>query len=296
MEQNIEKFLDYLLKEKKYSVLTIQAYKVDIISFFKFVKQLDVEIVTVNYDLIRLWIVELSSREYSNRSINRKLSSLKSFFKFQQHIGQIHINPMQLHRSLKVGKRLQIPFSRKEIESVRNQLLSRNDFAGLRDLLVVDLFYLLGIRRSELIGLKLSDIDLIGKRIRILGKGSKVRYVPMIDELISLCEEYLVARSLVVDKAEIHFVVLDDGNKVNEMFVYRLINSYFSNVTTKEKKSPHMLRHSFASHLIEEGADINSVKELMGHESLSTTSIYTQVNLQELKRVYEKAHPRKLKK
>lgn len=296
MVYDVERFLEYLTKERKYSLLTVKAYRVDIYSFNDFVVLHNQNLAGVDYDLVRLWIVKLSSDGLSNRTINRKLSSLKSFYKFLQQIGSVKVHPMQLHRSLKIDKTLQVPFSRIEIQKVRQKLRDEGTLVCIRDLVVIDLLYLLGLRRSELVNLKLGDFDFSAKQLRVLGKGDKVRYLPILDELVDLCLEYLDIRASFIEVEHNGFVVMEDGNKINEMFVYRLINGYFSNVTTKEKKSPHMLRHSFASHLIEEGADINSVKELMGHESLATTSIYTQVNLQELKKAYQSAHPRRLKK
>lgn len=294
MEKNIAKFLEFIAKEKGYSHLTLKAYGDDLNAFKDFSIALGYSLVDVTYDIVRAWIVSLSEQGFANRSINRKISSLRSFYKFMQQVGQIKVHPLQLHRSLKVEKKLHLPFSQKEIAKVRLSLVGQTDLESQRDLLVIDLLYMLGLRRAELVSLRIEDFDFFSKQVKIHGKGDKVRYLPLLPELCQDIASYLetVSEKWGVSKTKGWLLYKDSANKMNEMFVYRLINRYFSVVTTKEKKSPHVLRHSFASHLIEGGADINSVKELMGHESLSTTQIYTQVNLKELKRVYQSAHPR----
>ncbi|MHC5353765.1 tyrosine-type recombinase/integrase [Myroides sp. LJL115] len=294
MEKNISKFLDFIAKEKGYSTLTLKAYGDDLSAFDSFSTTLGFSLVEVNYDIVRAWIVSLSEQGFANRSINRKISTLRSFYKFMQQVGQVRVHPLQLHRSLKVEKKLHLPFSQNEIDKVRSSLKENSDLESQRDLLVIDLLYMLGLRRAELVALRVEDFDFYSKQVKIHGKGDKVRYLPVLPELCQSIFSYLevVSELWGVSKTKGWLLYRDRANKVNEMFVYRLINRYFSVVTTKEKKSPHVLRHSFASHLIEGGADINSVKELMGHESLSTTQIYTQVNLKELKRVYQSAHPR----
>lgn len=298
MDKNVERFIEYLYKEKNYSLQTIEAYKFDLISYVAFLQSKELDYLKVKYDGVRLWVVELSEQELSNRSINRKMSSLRSFYKFLLRIGEVEVSPMQLHRSLKIEKKLQLPFSVKEINVVRNMLIDKEDFNSVRDLLIVEMLYCLGLRRAELVTLDVSDVDFYLHQVKVHGKGNKVRAVPMIQVVEDLLKKYLTYRSLVLSEMDINstLVVNEKGNKINEMFVYRVINSYFSNATTKEKRSPHMLRHSFATHLLENGADINSIKELMGHESLATTQGYAQINLSELKKIYQGAHPRMKKK
>lgn len=298
MDKNVERFIEYLYKEKNYSLQTIEAYKFDLISYVAFLQSKELDYLKVKYDGVRLWVVELSEQELSNRSINRKMSSLRSFYKFLLRIGEVEVSPMQLHRSLKIEKKLQLPFSVKEINVVRNMLIDKEDFNSVRDLLIVEMLYCLGLRRAELVALDVSDVDFYLHQVKVHGKGNKVRAVPMIQVVEDLLKKYLTYRSLVLSEMDINstLVVNEKGNKINEMFVYRVINSYFSNATTKEKRSPHMLRHSFATHLLENGADINSIKELMGHESLATTQGYAQINLSELKKIYQGAHPRMKKK
>ncbi|WP_121964127.1 tyrosine-type recombinase/integrase [Myroides sp. N17-2] len=294
MSENLEKFIEYLQKERNYSDKTIGAYQNDIGDFVSFLEQLSLDYLKVGYDGVRLWIVELSEQGLTNRSINRKTSALSSYYKFLLKIGEVDTNPLYLHRSLKVEKKLQLPFSIKEIDTVRAMFEGKDDFESLRDLVIVEMLYCLGLRRAELVALELVDVDFYLHQVKIYGKGSKERVVPMLDNLEGLLKLYLESRSKVVGKTmeERALLVNISGKKIDEMFVYRIINSYFSNATTKEKKSPHMLRHSFATHLLEGGADINSIKELMGHESLSTTQGYAQINLSELKKVYQSSHPR----
>lgn len=294
MTEDLYKFLEYLKKEKKYSVHTIRAYKDDISSFFRFLEQSEMADCPVQYDMVRAWIVALSENGVINRSINRKTSALRTYYTFLQKIKRIEVNPLQQHRSLKVEKKIQIPFSEKEINRVREVLEEQNDFESLRDLLIVEMLYCLGLRRAELCAITESDVDFNLRVIKVKGKGGKERLVPVINELEQKIKQYLTAKKEYFNATykDSNLLVNNKANKIDENFVYRIINNYFSNATTKEKKSPHMLRHSFATHLLENGADINSIKELMGHASLASTQVYAQINLKELKNVYQKAHPR----
>lgn len=294
MDINLRKYEDYLEKERNYSHKTILAYVGDVSSFVLFVEEeLELGYLKVTYDEVRLWLVVLSEAGLSNRSINRKMSSLRSFYSFLQKIKMVSSNPLRLYRSLKVEKKLQVPFSQEEMEAVRLLFSEKRDFESIRDLLVIELFYSLGIRRAELLSLKVVDLDFYGDLVKVRGKGGKERLIPMMRGLKQLLREYLFERneSMGFDSVE-ELVITKNGDKVSETFVYNLINDYFSLVSSKEKRSPHMLRHTFATHLLGNGADINSIKELMGHSSLSSTEIYAHANLNELKRVYAKAHPR----
>lgn len=294
MTEDLQKFLEYLEKEKKYSAHTLRAYKDDISSFYFFLNQSQIEPSEVQYDEIRAWIVSLSEEGMINRSINRKISALKTYYTFLQKIKKIEVSPLQMHRSLKTEKKIQIPFSVKEIDKVRELLEKEGSFESYRDLLIVEMLYGLGLRRSELCGIKESDVDFGLKVIKIRGKGGKERLMPLIQELGDKIKKYLIIKKEYFNSTykATNLLVNNKANKVDENFVYRVINNYFSDATTKEKKSPHMLRHSFATHLLENGADINSIKELMGHASLASTQVYAQINLKELKKVYQKAHPR----
>lgn len=295
MENFKNKFQDYLLLEKKYSLHTVTAYTNDIVFFESFLSSAfdDTNLITVNYNQVRAWIVSLSDDGISNSSINRKISSLKSFYKFLLKTKQIETSPLLKHKALKAPKKLQIPFSEKELDLVLNQIVYTNDFDGIRDKLIVDLFYTTGIRRAELINLKLQNIDLSNGTLKVLGKRNKERIIPILPVVENQIKLYLTERShlqRIVDGE--YFFLLLKGVKLNDSFVYRLINYYFSNVSEKVKKSPHILRHTFATHLLNNGADINSVKELLGHSSLASTQVYTHSSLAELKKVYGNAHPR----
>jgi integrase/recombinase XerC len=298
MENLKNKFQEYLLLEKNYSQHTITAYSQDISFFEAFLSNQfdDCNLRTVNYNQIRAWIVSLSDDGLSNSSINRKIASLKAFFRFLLKTKQIDGSPLLKHKALKTSKKLQIPFSEKEVDLVLNEINYTNDFEGIRDKLIVDLFYTTGIRRAELINLKWQNIDLSNKTIKVLGKRNKERIIPILPIVENQITLYLAERShlqTIID-SEFFFLLLK-GVKLNDSFVYRIINYYFSNVSEKVKKSPHILRHTFATHLLNNGADINSVKELLGHSSLASTQVYTHNSLAELQKVYKNAHPRNKK-
>jgi integrase/recombinase XerC len=293
----IASFLEYLVLERKYSKHTVTAYKKDISSFFVFcADEYETEnLKDVNYSQIRSWIVKLVDDRISNNSINRKVSSLKSFYKFLQKTEQIKSNPLVKHKSLKVAKKVQVPFTSKEINEVINNLDIGDDFKSLRNKLIVELFYSTGMRRAELINLKLESISFQSKTIKVLGKRNKERLIPLIPSVIKTIEEYLSFKKEITTDSDYLFVT-EKGKKIYETLVYRLINNYFSNVSTKVKKSPHILRHSFATHLLNQGADLNSVKELLGHSSLASTQVYTHNSLEKIKQAYNQAHPRSHKK
>ena len=298
MENFKNKFYDYLLLEKNYSQHTVTAYINDIGFFesFLFNEFEDDNLIRVNYNQIRSWIVSLSGDGISNASINRKVSSLKSFYKFLLKTKQIDTSPLLKHKALKAPKKIQIPFSEKELDMVLNQIMYKEGFEGVRDKLIVDLFYTTGIRRTELINLKIQNVDLSNKTIKVIGKRNKERIIPILTIIEEQIKKYLSERSSIQEvKESEYFFLLSNGVKLNNSFVYRLINYYFSNVSEKVKKSPHILRHTFATHLLNNGADINSVKELLGHSSLASTQVYTHNSLAELQKVYNSAHPRNKK-
>lgn len=293
----INSFLEYISLEKKYSINTVTAYKNDLISFRDFlVTEFNQEnLVEVHYNQIRSWIVSMVDLKISNRTINRKVSSLKSFYKFLQKTQQIDVNPLSKHRALKVERKIQVPFSAKEINAVISNINLKDDFTAVRNKLIVELFYSTGIRRTELINIKERDISLLDKTIKVLGKRNKERFVPMLTSVNQTLNQYLKLKKGFSIGSEELFIT-EKGNKIYETLVYRIINSYFSQVSSKEKKSPHILRHSFATHLLNEGADLNSVKELLGHSSLASTQVYTHNSLDAIKKVYNQAHPRSNKK
>ena len=295
---NKDAFRDYLQLEKKYSPHTVNAYLNDI-SYFEVYNMECFEqdvIDQVNYSQIRSWIVALVDDGISNSTVNRKIASLKAFYKFLLKIKQIQVNPLLKHKALKMEKKLQIPFSEKELTDALSQNSVAEGFQEVRDKLIVELFYTAGIRRTELIHLKLSNVNLGAGTIKVLGKRDKERILPVLPVVIQQFQLYLKVRSLldVIVNQEYLFLT-KKGLKLSDSFVYRLINSYFSTVSEKVKKSPHILRHTFATHLLNNGADLNSVKELLGHSSLASTQIYTHSSLSELKKVYQEAHPRNKK-
>ena len=298
MKNNKEAFRDYLQLEKKYSPHTVLAYWNDITSFesFNLVHFDQSAIENANYSQIRSWIVSLVDAEVSATSVNRKIASLKAFYKFLLKTKQIEVSPLTKHKALKTPKKIQIPFSEKEMEAVLDGMQNPIGFEALRDKLIIDLFYTTGMRRTELLHLKISNINLSNKTIKVLGKRNKERILPLLPVICSLLERYLLERAEIQNEAKVNYVFLSKkGVKLSESFVYRLINSYFSTVSEKVKTSPHILRHTFATHLLNHGADLNSVKELLGHSSLASTQVYTHNSLSELKKVYKESHPRNLK-
>jgi integrase/recombinase XerC len=291
-------FINYLKLEKNYSAHTVQAYLHDLETFKEFIQnEFDcTDLKTVNYGMIRSWIVNLFENKIGNKSINRKISSLKAYYKFLLKTKQISENPLAKHKSLKVPKTLQIPFSEKEIGNVIDQLDDNKDFEGLRNKAIVELFYATGMRKSELIQLKLSDLDFHKHTVKILGKRNKERIVPLISPTIKTLKEYIeIRKDFENGKSEQVLFLSKKGVKISQTLVYRIINNYFSAISTKEKKSPHILRHSFATHLLNEGADLNAIKELLGHASLASTQVYTNNSIAELKKVYSNTHPRNKK-
>ena len=288
-------FSEYLLHEKNFSALTVKAYLTDLGSFSKFVqREYDADTIQeVNYPQIRSWIVFLIEQKITNRSVNRKISSLNSYFKFLIKTQTIQANPLSKHKALKTDKKIQIPFSQNEMEEVIEILALETDFEGIRNRFIVELFYATGIRRIELIQIKLKDLDLNNKTLKVLGKRNKERFVPLIDSAVMTANNYMQLRNEIeIIKDKDYLFLTKKGLKIYETLVYRIINEYFSKASYKVKKSPHILRHSFATHLLNQGADLNAVKELLGHSSLASTQVYTHNSIAELKKVYANAHPR----
>ncbi len=287
-------FLDYLQLEKKYSAHTITAYEGDLQAFRDYITsefdQKDID--DVNYSQIRSWIIALSEQNISNRSINRKIASLKSYYRFLLKTGQIEFSPLNKHKSLKIPRKVQIPFSKDEINKVLENI-DDSTFEGCRDKFIVELFYSTGIRRIELIEIKLKNLDIEGSVLKVLGKRNKERYVPLLDSVKASATHYLERRQSLPEARNSEYVFINSsGDKLGESFVYRIINNYFSVVSGKLKKSPHILRHSFATHLLNQGANLNAVKELLGHSSLAATQVYTHNSIAELSKIHRKAHPR----
>ncbi|WP_271405903.1 tyrosine-type recombinase/integrase [Tenacibaculum soleae] len=287
-------FLRYLEYEKNYSKNTINAYERDIIAFSNFCKEEfdQKEITLIHYHQIRTWIVALVENKISNRSVNRKISSLKTFYSFLQKIHEIEINPLAKHKALKVQKKIQTPFDNEEVESVLSVLEEGKDFESVRDRLIIELLYSTGMRRIELVNIKEKDIDFSRQVIKVLGKRNKERYVVVLPSVLKTLNQYLSLKRDYEKSSVEALLITKKGVKIYETLVYRVINLYFSKVSTKAKKSPHILRHAFATQLLNNGASLNSVKELLGHSSLAATQVYTHNSLEQIKKVYNKAHPR----
>lgn len=293
-----QKFLDYLQIEKNYSKLTIAAYSRDLSGFRDFcITSYDgLDFKEVSYPIIRSWIVSLVEQGNSNRTINRKVSSLKAYFKYLLKTRQLQINPLDKHKALKTQTKVEVPFSKEEIRAVLDSFEFDTSFEGMRDKTIIEMFYATGMRRAELINLTINAVDFANKTIKVLGKRNKERIIPILPVVEQLLKEYLYHRDQVTGSEHTDCLfILKNGHKINESFVYRTINGYFSKASTKQKKSPHILRHSFATHLLNEGADLNSVKELLGHSSLASTQVYTHNSIAMLKKQYGLAHPRNKK-
>jgi integrase/recombinase XerC len=291
----IEKFLDYLQLEKNYSSNTLSAYKRDLIQYNNFIIENNgnLEIENADYKIIRSWIVSMVSSNISNRSINRKVSSLKSFYKFLIKTDTIKSSPLKAHSPLKQSKKIQVPFSQEEINSLLDSDFFTNDYKGVLQKSIIAFFYFTGVRRIELINIKESDISLESSTIKVMGKRSKERIIPILPKLKKSLKYYREIKSKYNGNTSPEYLFISkNGKQLSEKFVYRTVNEYFKLVSPKIKKAPHVLRHSFATHLINEGADINSVKELLGHSSLSATQVYSHTSMERIKEVFKNSHPR----
>lgn len=288
----LERFLEYIAVEKRYSPNTLISYRKDLEDFSAFLLQTEAheDLVMVDKKIIRNFMVHLGEKKIAKRSINRKLSTLRSFYLFLLKVGEIKNSPLESIQSLKFYAEKQIPFSEEEMA---NQQLEANKPAkkSLLKELIVETLYQTGIRRAELVNLLLENVDFSKREMKVIGKGNKARVIPISEKLSSLMAEYLLIRKpLEADK--IYFFINTKGKKLNDKFVYSTVNTYLSLVTSKKKKSPHILRHSFATHVLEYGAEISKVKMIMGHSSLASTQVYTCANIEQLKKVFNSAHPR----
>ena len=292
---DFQDFIDYLALEKNYSKHTVAAYIKDLTFFSNYLLD-DYEtkdMGQVSYPMIRSWIVNLVNQGKSNRTINRKMSSLKAYFKFLLKTQQIQIDPMVKHRALKTSTKVQVPFSLDEINQVMGLLEQQEGFEVARDHFMVSLFYATGMRRAELVDLRIQDFDWSSGVVKVRGKRQKERLIPLLQSLKPLYERYIHERRQLPNIVDRPFLLLSQkGVKIYPELVYRVINGYFSKVSKKIKRSPHILRHSFATHLLDEGADLNAVKELLGHASLSSTQVYTHNSIAKLKQAHARAHPR----
>lgn len=288
-------FLQYLEFEKRFSPHTLAAYQSDLQQFSSFLNEV-YDITSVNevrHTQIRSWIVQLMKQNIQSRSINRKLSCLKTFFKYLQKRKLIDKNPMQKIVAPKMGKRLPAFVHQQKIDLLFKDIDFGEDYPGLRNRTIMELLYGTGIRRSELIGITVADIDLDQATLKVLGKGNKERMIPLSPHLREVLKEYLILREEHFGKSNLAPLLLTDkGRKMYPKMVYNTVKRYLSLVTTIEQRSPHVMRHSFATHLSDNGADLNAIKELLGHASLAATQVYTHNSIERLQEVYKKAHPK----
>ena len=286
----VNKFLSYLQTEKRYSVHTNLAYQMDIEQFLDFTIIVnEKELAEVTPLVIRGWIVDLIDKEYTKRTVNRKLSSLRSFFKWLKREAVIQHNPMQKVQGPKTEKRLPSFARSSDLTIEKMEQVFTSSFEGVRNRLIVEVFYQTGMRLSELINLKNSDIE--KDRIKVVGKRNKERIIPISSLLFEMIEEY--RKHLKLNDLENEFLfLLNNGNKVYAKFVYRIINTYLGQVTNLDKCSPHVLRHTFATHMLNNGAGLETLKDLLGHANLSATQVYTHNSFKQLTNIYSQAHPR----
>ena len=289
----IQAFLDYLKFEKRYSQHTLISYQNDLEQFFAYLaSQFDappVNRITAMY--IRSWLAEMKEDEMTSKTINRKISSLKSFFKYEMKTGGLEQTPMATITTPKISKRLPVFVEQKDMATLFDYVEFSDDWKGRTERLVLRLFYSTGMRLSELINLKESQLDASHSQVKVLGKGNKERIIPIARELVDDMKQYINEKPVRADGVVTVFVT-EKGKPLQPRSVYSFVNHHLAQVTTIQKKSPHILRHSFATHLMNNGADLNAVKELLGHSSLAATQIYTHNTIEKLKEVFKKAHPK----
>lgn len=289
----IERFIQYLQFEKRFSPHTVTAYQKDLDQFSEFLIQIEMDYINSSHTHIRSWVVELLDKGLEPKSINRKVSCVRSFYKFLQREQLIQKNPMLLVRAPKIPKRLPSIIEEQKL----NSLLDKKDifdanFGGVRDKLVIELLYGTGIRLSELVNLKVTDINIYEQHIKVLGKRNKERIIPTNNSLLLLIQQYIVAKNEVfINNISPMLIVKDNGEDVYPKFIYRIVKSYLS-LISHSKTSPHILRHTFATSLLNHGADLNAIKDLLGHASLAATQVYTTNSVERLKSVYKLAHPK----
>jgi integrase/recombinase XerC len=292
---NIQSFLDYLKFQKRYSRHTIISYENDLSTFIKFIEQefSETDLEKIKPAFIRTWLAKLKSEGISSKTINRKISSLKSFFKYQLRQQQITVSPMATIVSPKSGKKLPQFVDKKDIHTLFTHVEFTDDWNGKTERLILELLYNTGIRKAELISLQEQHIDLVNCTIKVLGKGNKERIIPISKEFSQAIHNYMQAKNAEIETyANAILLVNSKGKKLDPKYVYNITKKYLALITTIDKKSPHILRHSFATHLTNNGADLNAVKELLGHSSLAATQIYTHNTIEKLKDIYKKAHPK----
>ncbi|MGB1216749.1 MAG: tyrosine-type recombinase/integrase [Saprospiraceae bacterium] len=300
MGNKIKAFLHYLEYEKRYSKHTISAYRKDLGDMELYLKGEDYELQEVEeieFLHLRSWIVYLLKAKLTTKTINRKIAASKSFFKFLLRESVIEVNPSTKLIAPKISKRLPEYVEEHQMETLLNDLVFAEGYEGIRDKMIIELFYATGIRRAELIGLKTGDVDFSAKTIRVLGKRNKERLIPVSPKLLENISSFMINRKKEFPESEEPFLFLTGrGKAMYPKLVYNLVKKYLSFVTTTDQRGPHTLRHTFATHLSNRGADLNAIKELLGHANLSATQIYVHNSIERLRKVYEQAHPRGEKK
>lgn len=291
MDASRDSFLKYLQFEKRLSNHTVLAYSGDIDQFFTYLRtNYEIKAIKdINHTLVRNWIVELMDQKISPRSVNRKITTLKTFYKYLLRQGTVTENPMLKIMSPKTSKRLPVFVEKDNMNTLIDTVGFGEDVEGIRNKLIIELFYATGIRLSELINLKIDNVDLQACHIKVLGKRNKERIVPFNDQLKSSIQKYIDAKPSLPSQ---FLFQMKSGKKMYEKFVYRLVNEYLSMITTIDKTSPHVLRHTFATHMLNNGADLNAIKELLGHSSLAATQVYTHNTVEKLKNIHKQAHPK----
>ncbi|WP_207536244.1 tyrosine-type recombinase/integrase [Desertivirga arenae] len=290
----LERFKSYLQYEKRFSEHTVTAYMNDLDQFRSFIESQNPDILSVGHQDVRSWMVDLINSSIAPNTINRKLSTLRTFYTFLQREKLIELNPTLLIKALKAPKRLPVVVHESKMDDLLDsEGAFAEDFEGRRDKLIIELLFGTGIRLAELLNIKEADINLFDQSIKIFGKRSKERIVPLTSQIINEIKEYLSARQLQnFENLPIELFVTKDGKRAYPSLIYRIVKRYLDHITTNQKKSPHVLRHSFATTLLDNGADLNAIKELLGHASLAATQVYTHNSVEKLKSIYKQAHPR----
>jgi integrase/recombinase XerC len=294
--KHVASFLSYLQFEKRYSNHTILAYEEDLQQFFVYLMEQfgmqEPALKEIAPSFVRSWLASLKEAKNGAKTINRKISSLKSFFKYHLRIGALEQSPMATIVSPKIPKRLPVYVDEKDTNTLFQHVEFPDTWSGRTDRLILAIFYNTGMRRSELVNLKEKQVNAAANTIKVLGKGNKERVIPVSAALITEINEYIAAKTSIESSDRVYLLINEKGEQVSAAYVYRAVKTYLSLVTTVDKKSPHVLRHTFATHLTNNGADLNAVKELLGHSSLAATQIYTHNTIEKLKDIYKKAHPK----
>jgi len=287
-------FINYLKYEKRYSPHTIKAYEMEVQAYLDFLEAEGMPFEEVDYKFCRYYFATMKEQGKSATSVNRAISVIKSYYKFLQREGMVSSSPVHLIKALKVGKKLPVVVEKEKMVTLLEEMETMEDsFENSRDFIIMELLFGTGIRLAELLEIKERDIDFLNKKILILGKRNKLRFVPIHSTLIEELKRYLQKKNEKhFDNISEHLIVTKEGKKAYPKLVYRVVNKYLSIITSQQKKSPHILRHSFATTLLDNGADLNAIKELLGHAGLSATQIYTHNSVERLKNIYKQAHPK----